>query len=145
VTTRTVTETEEIPFRERVVEDPSIPEGTRRVRTEGAPGEKTITYRVTLTDGVRTGKRKLREEVTTQPVDRVIVVGTRQPEPAPAPAPKPGPTCHPSYAGACVPFASDVDCEGGSGDGPAYVRGPVRIVGEDVYRLDRDGDGVACE
>jgi len=53
--------------------------------------------------------------------------------------------CHPSYEGACVPIASDVDCAGGSGNGPAYVRGPVYVVGPDVYGLDRDGDGVACE
>lgn len=53
--------------------------------------------------------------------------------------------CDPNYAGACVPAASDVDCAGGSGNGPAYVRGPVRVVGSDIYGLDRDGDGVGCE
>jgi hypothetical protein len=45
----------------------------------------------------------------------------------------------------CVPVASDVDCDQGSGNGPAYVHGPVRVVGTDIYGLDRDGDGVACE
>lgn len=45
----------------------------------------------------------------------------------------------------CVPIASDVDCAGGGGNGPAYVRGPVRVVGEDIYKLDRDGDGIACD
>lgn len=53
--------------------------------------------------------------------------------------------CHASYEGACVPISSDVDCAGGSGNGPEYVRGPVYVVGPDVYDLDRDGDGVACE
>ena len=53
--------------------------------------------------------------------------------------------CHPNYKGKCVPIASDVDCAGGSGNGPAYVRGPVKVVGPDVYRLDRDGDGWACD
>lgn len=53
--------------------------------------------------------------------------------------------CHPSYEGACVPVASDVDCAGGSGNGPEYVQGPVHVVGPDEYRLDRDGDGIACE
>ncbi len=53
--------------------------------------------------------------------------------------------CHPSYKGACVPAdVSDVDCASGSGDGPAYT-GRVRVVGPDVYDLDRDGDGVGCE
>lgn len=53
--------------------------------------------------------------------------------------------CHPSYEEQCVPIASDVDCAGGSGNGPAYTRGPVRVVGPDEYGLDRDGDGWACE
>lgn len=53
--------------------------------------------------------------------------------------------CDPNYGGVCVPVASDVDCAGGSGNGPAYVRGPVYVIGSDIYGLDRDGDGVACE
>ncbi|MGE0296334.1 hypothetical protein [Pseudonocardia sp.] len=64
----------------------------------------------------------------------------------PKPTKAAGSGCHPNYAGACVPIASDVDCEGGSGNGPAYVRGPVRIVGEDVYGLDGGGKpGIGCE
>ncbi|WP_286149459.1 hypothetical protein [Mycobacterium sp. IS-1496] len=53
--------------------------------------------------------------------------------------------CDPNYSGACVPIASDVDCAGGSGDGPAYVEGPVTVIGEDIYELDRDGSGTGCE
>ena len=53
--------------------------------------------------------------------------------------------CDPNYAGACVPIASDVDCAGGSGNGPKYVVGPVYVVGADIYGLDRDGNGVGCE
>jgi hypothetical protein len=44
-----------------------------------------------------------------------------------------------------VPIARDVDCAGGSGNGPAYVQGPVTVVGTDIYDLDRSGDGVGCE
>jgi hypothetical protein len=62
-----------------------------------------------------------------------------------APPPKPKPACDSNYAGACVPIASDVDCAGGGGNGPAYVVGPVRVVGLDVYDLDRDGDGIGCD
>jgi hypothetical protein len=53
--------------------------------------------------------------------------------------------CDANYGGVCVPVASDVDCAGGSGNGPAYVMGPVYVIGSDIYQLDRDGDGVACE
>lgn len=54
------------------------------------------------------------------------------------------PQCDPNYSG-CVPVASDVDCAGGRGNGPAYVKGPVKVIGKDIYRLDRDGDGIGCE
>nr|WP_026264649.1 hypothetical protein [Arthrobacter sp. 135MFCol5.1] len=63
----------------------------------------------------------------------------------PAPAvPGTNPGCDPNYSG-CVPIASDVDCAGGSGNGPAYVRGPVQVIGRDIYGLDADHDGVGCE
>lgn len=52
--------------------------------------------------------------------------------------------CDPNYD-PCVPVASDVDCASGSGNGPAYVEGPLRVIGIDIYGLDRNGDGVACE
>ena len=52
--------------------------------------------------------------------------------------------CDPNYSG-CVPIASDVDCAGGTGNGPAYVKGPVTVIGEDVYKLDHDKDGIGCE
>lgn len=68
---------------------------------------------------------------------------------AAAAAAKPAPlvqsSCDPNYAGACVPIASDVDCAGGKGNGPAYVRGPVTVVGSDIYGLDNDHDGIGCE
>jgi hypothetical protein len=66
------------------------------------------------------------------------------PTPMPVATPTPKPNCHANYSG-CVPIASDVDCAGGSGNGPAYVRGPVEVIGIDVYDLDRDGDGIGCE
>lgn len=53
--------------------------------------------------------------------------------------------CDPNYSGACVPVASDVDCAGGNGNGPAYVQGPVTVTGSDIYRLDSNNDGVGCE
>jgi hypothetical protein len=53
--------------------------------------------------------------------------------------------CHPGYSD-CVPRASDVDCRGGTGDGPEYVNGPVVVYGSDPYGLDGyDNDGVGCE
>ncbi|WP_281452782.1 hypothetical protein [Paenarthrobacter nitroguajacolicus] len=53
--------------------------------------------------------------------------------------------CDPNYAGACVPIDSDVDCSSGKGNGPSYVRGPVTVIGSDIYGLDNNHDGIGCE
>jgi beta-lactam-binding protein with PASTA domain len=45
----------------------------------------------------------------------------------------------------CILPGPDVDCLGGTGDGPRYVSGPVRVTGSDPYGLDGDGNGVGCE
>lgn len=66
------------------------------------------------------------------------------PPPAAAVDPEPEDRCDPNYT-PCVPIDSDVDCEGGRGNGPSYVAGPVQVTGTDVYRLDADRDGVGCE
>ncbi|GAA3839532.1 hypothetical protein GCM10022243_02390 [Saccharothrix violaceirubra] len=77
--------------------------------------------------------------VTTQPP-----VTQAPPPVAPAPTQPAQPDCHPNYSG-CVPIAKDVDCAGGKGNGPAYVEGPITVIGKDVYDLDDDKDGIACE
>ena len=134
---RTVTATKTIAFGKRTVQDSSLAKGTREVRTKGVAGVKTLTYEVTLTNGVETSRKLLKAVVTKKPVTQVIAIGTKEEQQ--------GPSCDPNYGGACVPIASDVDCAGGSGNGPAYVQGPVTVVGSDIYDLDRDGDGVGCD
>jgi hypothetical protein len=50
----------------------------------------------------------------------------------------PGSNCHPSYSGSCVPSVpGDLDCD--------HLNGPVRVIGPDVFGLDEDRDGLACE
>jgi resuscitation-promoting factor RpfB len=136
---RTVTETQVIAYSTQTVKDGALLAGTSRVRTKGVAGVRTLTYQVTVTDGRQTGKKLIASVVTRKPVTKVVAIGTRKPKP---PA---GSGCDPNYSGACVPIASDVDCAGGSGNGPAYVQGPVRVVGSDIYDLDRDGDGIGCD
>jgi hypothetical protein len=45
----------------------------------------------------------------------------------------------------CITPGPDVDCDGGEGDGPRYVSGPVYVDGADPYGLDSNYDGVGCE
>ncbi|MEU7590032.1 G5 domain-containing protein [Micromonospora sp. NPDC049230] len=135
VRVRTVTEQSVIRHGAQTVKDSSLAEGKRVVRTKGVDGVRTLTYQVTTTDGVQTGRKLVKSTVTKQPVTEVVAVGTKKPQSS---------NCDPNYSG-CVPIASDVDCAGGSGNGPAYVSGPIRVVGNDIYDLDRDGDGTACD
>jgi hypothetical protein len=82
------------------------------------------------------------------PDSRVTLVVAKAPPPTTAPPP---PTteprdCDPSYPGVCLdPDAVDYDCAGGSGDGPEYVEGPIRVRPPDPFDLDREGDGWGCE
>ena len=125
------------------VEDANYYAGFEGVTVAGALGEKVVTYKVTTRDGVEVSREVVSEVVTVAPVDEITTVGTRVPPPV-VEAPAAG-GCDSNYTGACVPISSDVDCAGGSGNGPAYVSGPVQIVGSDIYDLDRDGDGIACD
>jgi hypothetical protein len=171
--TVSISEQVAIPFGSTSVDDPTLLAGVKVVRTSGRPGAKTVTWLVRTKGGVEVGRSVSGEQVTTPPVDEVVAVGTAKPAapdapaapaapptalttaaPSPKATPRPTPKatspassgqCDPNYAGTCVPIASDVDCAGGGGDGPAYVRGPVRVIGQDIYRLDADHDGIGCE
>jgi hypothetical protein len=150
VSTKDEVVVEAIPFERANADDPNRPRGENAVSTPGANGERTITYTITLTDGVETARVVASDVVSRAPVTEITSVGVYD---APAPvaqapvaqAPATGGGCDPNYADGCVPIASDVDCAGGSGNGPAYFRGPARVVGSDIYGLDADGDGIACE
>ncbi|NMO51909.1 hypothetical protein HH310_11975 [Actinoplanes sp. TBRC 11911] len=132
VTTKKVTKRTAIAFTTRTVKDPDLEKGDTEVRTKGVAGVRTITYEVTMTDGKETSRKQISSVVTKKPVTKVVAVGSKTS------------SCDPNYSG-CVPITSDVDCAGGSGNGPEYVSGPVRVTGSDIYDLDRDGDGVACD
>jgi resuscitation-promoting factor RpfB len=73
----------------------------------------------------------------------VTIVVAKAPPPPPPPPPS---NCTPGYS-PCLPPASDYDCAGGSGNGPAYTVPGVtyRVTGYDPYGLDADNDGYGCE
>jgi hypothetical protein len=134
--------TEAIPYEVATVEDGSLPAGQTQVTTVGQPGERTLTYKVTTVDGKETNRELITDVITIAPVTEITSMGTYVAPPPPPAAPS---GCDSNYADACVPISSDVDCAGGSGNGPAYFDGIARVVGNDIYELDRDGDGYACE
>ena len=72
---------------------------------------------MTIKNGVEVGRDLVKAFVAREPVEQVKLVGTHV-EPKAKPEPKPASNCDSNYTGSCVPIASDVDCDGGSGDGP---------------------------
>lgn len=127
---------EEIVFETVNQNDQTLEKGQIKIKQGGQSGAKEIKYKVTYLDGKETVREKISENITIQPINKIILNGTKE---------KPVSNCDPNYSGACVPIASDVDCAGGSGNGPAYVKGHVKVIGRDIYGLDRDGDGLGCE
>jgi hypothetical protein len=99
-------------------------------------------------------------EATPTPTPKAIPKPTPRATPKPAPrttvrTPKPAPpttsaapvrNCDPAYPDVCLHDGiGDYDCAGGSGNGPNYVEGPIRVVPPDPFGLDRDADGTGCE
>jgi len=76
ITTKTVTETQPIPFESTTVNTSSLPKGTSKVTTLGVNGVSTLTYTVTYSDGTQTKKDLVSKVTTTQPVTQVTSVGT---------------------------------------------------------------------
>ena len=67
-----------IDYRTVETEDPDAFEDDETVTREGVEGEQVTTYRVTVTDGVETGREQLATAVTREPVDELVTVGTKQ-------------------------------------------------------------------
>jgi hypothetical protein len=85
-------------------------------------------------------------EATPEPTPEPTAAPTPRPTPKPTPKStqratvKPTSRCHPSYQ-PCLPIVADLDCP----DVRAMGKAPVRVIGPDSYRLDRDHDGIGCE
>ena len=96
------TETQPIPFKTVKQDDATLDKGVEKEKTAGETGEKTITYKAKFKDDkeVANTRTKVKEEVTKQPVNKVVLVGTKEktivpggtgviPSPTPDVKPKP--------------------------------------------------------
>ncbi len=77
-TTEEVIETEPIDFKTVRKNDSTMTSGTTVVVTEGVAGEKSIKYSVRKKNGEIISKDYVSEEVTKEPVNKVIKVGSKQ-------------------------------------------------------------------
>ncbi|OFR67028.1 hypothetical protein HMPREF2875_07710 [Corynebacterium sp. HMSC078H07] len=67
----------EAPFKVVIKYDPNMPAGESKVTKPGVPGEKTVTIKRDIVNS-KPGDPQITEEITKQPVDEVITVGTKQ-------------------------------------------------------------------
>ena len=68
---------EDIPFKTIEEKDPTLPFGERKVKVKGVLGERTITKTYDVLNGKRVGDPKVDTKVTKEPVDEVVLVGTK--------------------------------------------------------------------
>ena len=78
VTTKTKTKTESIDYRTKHRKTKDLAKGETQVETAGKQGERTSTYLVTYYNGKEHGRRMISKEVTSDPVDEVVLVGTKK-------------------------------------------------------------------
>ncbi|MBF9679535.1 MULTISPECIES: ZmpA/ZmpB/ZmpC family metallo-endopeptidase [Streptococcus] len=69
---------EPVPFKTVEQDDENLAKGKTRVIREGVAGERTILTEVTTTDG-RQSSKVLEDTITTNPVDEIKGVGTKEP------------------------------------------------------------------
>jgi len=104
-----------------------------------------VTFPPTTTMPPTTVPRRTARPTTTRP-PTTAAPATHPPATKPPTTKPPAKNCDPAYPDACLHDGiGDYDCAGGSGNGPNYVRDPIRVRPPDPFGLDRDGDGVGCE
>ena len=77
--TKTVTETEEIPYEIEQITDNSYNEGYTKISVKGETGEKEVTSQITYVDGVEVERVILDSRVTKEPVTQEVLVGGNKP------------------------------------------------------------------
>ena len=88
LTTRYTSDEEPIPYDTVKIEDDEYPVGESEVTQKGKKGVKEITYFETLVNGEVVNSEMVEETVTKKPVDKVAIIGTKEPEPEPEPEPE---------------------------------------------------------
>ena len=75
--TKSVTETERIPYNTTYVDDETLAQGKSVTRTAGVYGTRTNTYKVTTKGGKETSRELVESSVIQEPRDAVVARGTK--------------------------------------------------------------------
>lgn len=79
---QTFTQEEEIKPPVRQIQDADQPVGYKKVRSEGKPGKKTVTYEIVMKNGKEVSRKVIQTVVLEKAEERVEVVGTKVELPA---------------------------------------------------------------
>ncbi len=80
-TEQEIMETKEIPFDKKEEQDENKYKGETETRQEGIAGEKVVKYKVIFNkDGNEIFREKISEEIVKEPIDEIIVIGTKKKE-----------------------------------------------------------------
>lgn len=71
---------ETIDYKTERIEDDTLEKGKEKVVTEGQEGKLVKTYRLTFENGEQVKRKKKEEEVAKEPTNKVIAIGTKEPE-----------------------------------------------------------------
>lgn len=82
VNVKKITETEVVAYETQTEYSDDMYAGESSIRQEGVNGEKELTYDVTYVDGRESGRKLVSEKMITEPVDEIVVEGTKQQEAA---------------------------------------------------------------
>ena len=119
----------EVPFGVKIKFDPEMPAGKSEVVTEGKPGKKTVSVTQKVTNSKPDGEATVKEEITEEPVDQVIKVGTK-----------------PSESSKKVEWKASVPFEVETRSNPDLKPGEIKVVqkgvpGEKTYTADFTATG----
>lgn len=79
---QTVTQDEDVAFDTKTVQDADQPISYKQVQTPGAKGKRTVTYEIIMQNGVEVSRREINSITTQQPVQEVMIVGSKLELPA---------------------------------------------------------------
>ncbi len=78
--TEEVTETEEVPYETTYEDSSDLYEGETSVSQKGVKGEKEVTYKVSYENGEEVSREAVSEKVTKEPVNEIVLRGTKEHE-----------------------------------------------------------------
>jgi hypothetical protein len=77
VTEQLVIEETVLPFERQTVRNESLPEGETRLINVGVNGVQETTYRIVYEDGVQVSRNIVKQQVITEPVPEVVMIGAQ--------------------------------------------------------------------